>query len=60
VRDKGSLIFYFETKLVWAREEYVACSKNERSGLAWFKTGIWKLGGVRKASEKRRSPPLPQ
>jgi hypothetical protein len=36
-------------KQEWAREEYIACcTRNERSGLAWFKTGIWKLRGTSK------------
>jgi hypothetical protein len=44
-------------KLEWAREEYtVCCTGNERSGLAWFKTGIWKLRGTRKGFEKGRCP----
>jgi hypothetical protein len=38
----------------WAREQYISCcTRNERSGLAWFKTGIWKLRDMRKGSEKR-------
>jgi hypothetical protein len=49
IEEKKSLIFYSEMKQEWAREEYiVCCTKNERSGLAWFKTGIWKLRGMRK------------
>jgi hypothetical protein len=44
-------------KQEWAREEYVVCcTRNERSALAWFKTGIWKLRGMRKGSEKGRCP----
>jgi hypothetical protein len=44
-------------KQEWAREEYtVCCTRNERGGLAWFKTGIWKLRGMRKGSEKARCP----
>jgi hypothetical protein len=44
-------------KQEWAREEYiVCCTRNERSGLAWFKTGIWKLRGMRKGFEKGRCP----
>jgi hypothetical protein len=36
-------------KQEWATEEYtVCCTRNERSGLAWFKTGTWKLRGMRK------------
>jgi hypothetical protein len=45
---KRSLIFYRDMKL-WDREYYVMCgSRNDRSGIAWFRTGIWKLRGVRK------------
>jgi hypothetical protein len=40
-------------KLEWTSEEHtVFCTRNERSGLAWFKTAIWKLRGVRKGFEK--------
>jgi hypothetical protein len=49
IREKRSLIFYCEMILEWGREEYtVYCTRSQRSGLAWFKTGIWKLRGVRK------------
>jgi hypothetical protein len=34
----------------------VCCTRSERSGSAWFKTGIWKLRGMRKGSEKGRCP----
>jgi hypothetical protein len=34
----------------------VCCIRNERSGLAWFRTGIWKLRGMRKGFEKGRCP----
>jgi hypothetical protein len=30
----------------------VCCTRNERSGLAWFRTGIWKLKEMRKGYEK--------
>jgi hypothetical protein len=44
-------------KREWAREEYtVCCTRNQRSGLAWFKTGVWKLRGTRKRFEKGRCP----
>jgi hypothetical protein len=44
-------------KQEWAREEHtVCCTRNERSGLAWFRTGIWKLRGMRKGFEKGRCP----
>jgi hypothetical protein len=55
VRGKRPLISYCETKLEWDKEEYaVCCARNERSGLTWFKTGIWKLTvrGVRRGFEK--------
>jgi hypothetical protein len=46
VKGKRSLIFYCEIKLLWAREEYVTCcSSKVRSGIAWFKAGIWNLRG---------------
>jgi hypothetical protein len=44
-------------KLLWAREEYVmCCSRKDRSGIAWFRAGIWKLRGTRKGSENGRCP----
>jgi hypothetical protein len=44
-------------KQEWAREKYISCSsRTERSGLACFKTGIWKLRGMRKGFEKGRCP----
>jgi hypothetical protein len=47
--EKRSLICYCDMKFEWALEAYtVCCTRNERSGLAWFKTGIWKLRGMRK------------
>jgi hypothetical protein len=40
-------------KLEWAREENkVCCTKNERSGLALFETGICELRGMRKGFGK--------
>jgi hypothetical protein len=57
IKEKKPLIFYTEMKQEWAREKYiVCCTRNTRSGLAWFKTGIWKLRGMRKGFEKRRCP----
>jgi hypothetical protein len=44
-------------KQEWAREEYiVCCTRNKRSGLAWFRNGIQKLRGMRKGFEKGRCP----
>jgi hypothetical protein len=57
IKEKRSLIFYSKTKQEWAREQYVSCcTRNVRSGLAWFKTCIWKLRGMRKGFEKGRYP----
>jgi hypothetical protein len=56
IKEKRSLIFYSEMKQEWAREEHTGCcTRKERSGLTWFKTGIWKLRGM-KGSEKGRCP----
>jgi hypothetical protein len=53
--EKRSLIFYRDMKLLWYREDYVMCgSRNDRMGTAWFRAGIWKLRGIRKAE---RTPP---
>jgi hypothetical protein len=42
--DKHFLIDYCEIHYGESREEYVGhCNKSERSGLAWFRTGFWKL-----------------
>jgi hypothetical protein len=55
IKEKKSLIFYSEMKQEWAIEEYiVCCTRNEKSGLTWFKTGIWKLRGMREEFEKGR------
>jgi hypothetical protein len=41
---KISLSFYEERKYKCGREDYIDfCSRNERSGIAWMKAGIWKL-----------------
>jgi hypothetical protein len=51
------LIISLNIKQEWAREQYISCcTRNERSGLAWFKTGVWKLRGMRKGFEKGRCP----
>jgi hypothetical protein len=57
IKEKRSLIFYSVMKQGWATEQYiVCCTRNERSGLARFETGIWKLRGTRQGSEKGRCP----
>jgi hypothetical protein len=53
IRDNRPLIFYCDREFVWATESnIVCCTRNDRRGLAWFKTGIWKLIETRKGSEK--------
>jgi hypothetical protein len=37
-------------------QDSVCCIRKERSVLAWFKTGIWKLRGMKKGFEKGRRP----
>jgi ribosomal protein L37AE/L43A len=55
LRENRSLIFYCVMKLEWGKEEYTfCCTRNERSGLARFKLGIWKLRGVRRRFKKGR------
>jgi hypothetical protein len=56
IKEKRSLMSYSEIKQEWAREQYISCTRNERSGLTWFKTGIWKLRDMRKGFEKGRCP----
>jgi hypothetical protein len=59
LREKRSLIFYCEMKLLWAGEEYVTCcSRKDRSGTAWFEVGAWKLRGTRKGLENVRCPSM--
>jgi hypothetical protein len=48
--EKRSLIFYPIIKLLLDRKYYVMCgSRNDKRGIAWFRTGIWKLRGMRKS-----------
>jgi hypothetical protein len=51
------LIFYRDIKLLWDREDYVMCgSRNDRRGIAWFRTGIGNLRRIRKSLEIGRCP----
>jgi hypothetical protein len=48
-------IFFHDMKFEWSREVHTFCgTRNERSGSAWFKTGIWKLRGMRRVYEEGR------
>jgi hypothetical protein len=53
MRDSRPLILYSEMKTEWIEEEYtVCCTRNERSGLGSYETGIWKLKDMKKEFEK--------
>jgi hypothetical protein len=57
ISEDMSFIFYSDMQLEVGCEEYtVCCIRNERSGLAWFKTGIWKMREMRKGYENGRCP----
>jgi hypothetical protein len=50
-------MFYQEMKQEWGREGYTDyCDRNERTGMAWWRLGIWKLRGSRKGGEKGTCP----
>jgi hypothetical protein len=50
-------IFDCEMKLEWGEKEYTGCcTLSDGSGLAWFKTGIWKLRRMGRGFEKGRCP----
>jgi hypothetical protein len=57
IREKRPLIFYCDIKFVWVMEAYTDfCTRNERSGLARYNTGILKMRRMRKGFEKGRRP----
>jgi hypothetical protein len=57
MRENRSLILHCKIKLEWGKEDHtVRCARNERNGLAWFETGIWKLREMGRGSEKGRCP----
>jgi hypothetical protein len=57
LREKRSLIFYCDMKLLWAREDYVTCcSRKDRSRREWFRAGTGKLRETRKGLENGRCP----
>jgi hypothetical protein len=44
MRGKRTLSVYEELKYSWGREAYASCcSMKEKSGVAYFRLGIWKL-----------------
>jgi hypothetical protein len=57
--EKRSLIFYPNIKLLLDRKYYVMCgSRNDKRETAWFRTGIWKLRGMRKSFGDWKMPPM--
>jgi hypothetical protein len=55
IREKRLLICNFQIKLEWGKKERtICCTRNEGNGLAWLKTGILKLRGMRRGLEKER------
>jgi hypothetical protein len=39
-----------------ARDEYrIYCTRSEKSSLIWFKTGTWKMTGMRERSGKEEA-----
>jgi hypothetical protein len=39
---------------MWGKEEFIEwCTRNERSGIAWLKAGIWSLRALKREIVKR-------
>jgi hypothetical protein len=50
---KISFIDYTTTERIIGREIYICCcNRNERMGLAWYRSEIWKLKGPRGDNRK--------
>jgi hypothetical protein len=57
MRDKKSLSLYGELKHSGGRETYTSCCNvKERSGVAWFRLGIWKLRAASGFGEGQMPP----
>ncbi|KAJ4429544.1 hypothetical protein ANN_21713 [Periplaneta americana] len=57
IKDLGSLKYYREVKQFWVQEEYVRLnSREERTGMAWWRLGIWRLKNRRGNVEKDKCP----
>jgi hypothetical protein len=57
INVKISLIFYCEMKYEWGKESHSdKCTRKERMGIIWLKTGIWKLRGIGRGFERGRCP----
>jgi hypothetical protein len=56
IRGKRPLMFYYDMKFEWVSKAYTFyCTRNERSRLACFKAGTWKLRGVRNDLRKEHA-----
>jgi hypothetical protein len=56
-----SLTDYCKIKGGGCREDYVLqCNREERSGLAWFRMGIWEFKGLRVGLERGNLPAMPR
>ncbi|KAJ4444844.1 hypothetical protein ANN_06641 [Periplaneta americana] len=57
IKDLGSLKYYREVKQFWEQEEYVRLnSRKERTGMAWWRLGIWRLKNKRGNVQKDKCP----
>jgi hypothetical protein len=55
--EKRSLVFYNELKSSWEKKVYIeVCTQEARRGTGWWKTGIWRLKGVRGNTEQGMCP----
>ncbi|KAJ4426309.1 hypothetical protein ANN_27123 [Periplaneta americana] len=57
IMKKRSLKYYREVKQFWKQEEYIRLnSREERTGMAWWRLGIWRLKNKRGNVEKDKCP----
>jgi hypothetical protein len=43
IKEKKFLYLGWKIKNKWGKEHIYCCSMNGRSGITWFRLGIWKL-----------------
>jgi hypothetical protein len=57
VKEKVSLVFYNELNSSWEKKLYIEAKTLEaRRGTGWWKTGIWRLKGIRGNTEHGMCP----
>jgi hypothetical protein len=57
MRGKRSLVFYNELESSWEKKLYIeVCTQEARSGIGWWKMGIWRLKGVKGNTEQGMCP----